>query len=336
MVAYLLYRRRQFIALLAGAAAAGPFAARAQQPGATPFRLGYLALIPGEDTTLMPALLERLHELGYREGANMVVDYRSAEGNPERLSRLAMELVRAKPDVLIAGFGTLAAQAAKAATTTIPVVFTTVGDPLGAGLVASLGRPGGNVTGLTDQARDVQGKRLQLLLDMLPGKTGDNIAVLLNPDTPFSRLGLEEAKTAAESLRVRLAVLEARTAAEVAGRFEDAVNASAGGLLVLEDPLIYSIRGKIAELAERHRLPAIYVYKDSARAGGLMSYGPDRPQIYRRAAEYVDKILKGAKPGELPIEQPIKFELVINLNTAKALGITISPAVLVQADEVIE
>jgi putative ABC transport system substrate-binding protein len=243
-----------------------------------------------------------------------------------------MELVRAKPDVLIAGFGTLAAQAAKAATTTIPVVFTTVGDPLGAGLVASLGRPGGNVTGLTDQARDVQGKRLQLLLDMIPGKAG-SIAVLLNPDTPFSRLSLEEAKTAAGSLRVRLAV---RTPDEVAGRFQDAVNASAGGLLVLEDPLIYSIRGKIAELAERHRLPAIYVYKDSARAGGLMSYGPDRPHIYRRAAEYVDKILKGAKPGDLPIEQPIKFELIVNRNAAKALGITISPAVLVQADEVIE
>jgi len=323
------------MALLGGAAAARPVAAWAQRPGATPFRIGYLALIPGEDTTLMQALLERLHELGYRQGANMVVDYLSAEGQPDRLGPLAMELVRAKPDVLIAGFGTLAAQAAKAATTTIPVVFTTVGDPLGAGLVASLGRPGGNVTGLTDQARDVQGKRLQLLVDMIPGKAG-SIAVLLNPDTPFSRLSLEEAKTAAGSLRVRLAVLEVRTPDEVAGRFQDAVNASAGGLLVLEDPLIYSIRGKIAELAERHRLPAIYVYKDSARAGGLMSYGPDRPHIYRRAAEYVDKILKGAKPGDLPIEQPIKFELIVNRNAAKALGITISPAVLVQADEVIE
>jgi ABC-type uncharacterized transport system substrate-binding protein len=239
----------------------------------------------------------------------MVVDYRSAEGHPERLGPLAMELVGAKPDALIAGYGTLAAQAAKAATTSLPVVF------MGAGLIASLGRPGGNVTGLTDQARDVQGKRLQLLLEMIPGKAA-NIAVLMNPDTPFSRLALEEAKTAAESLHVHLVVLEARTADEVAGRFADA--AAAGGLLVFEDPLIYSIRGKIAELAERHRLPAIYVYRDSAKAGGLMSYGPDRPHIYRRAAEYVDKILKGAKPADLAVEQPTKFEFVINLKAEGA------------------
>src|SRR5215468_7251507 len=240
-------KRRAFITLLGGAAAAWPLAARAQQQATRSYRISFLAVVPGEDGTLMKALLERLHELGYSEGTNMTFKYRSAEAHPERLAPLAMELLQDRPDVLVAGFGTLAAQAAKAATTTIPVVFATVGDPLGAGMIASLGRPGGNVTGLSDQARDVQGKRLQLLLDMLPGKTGDNIAVLLNPDTPFSRLGLEEAKTAAESLRVRLAVLEARTAAEVAGRFEDAVNASAGGLLVLEDPLIYSIRGKIAE-----------------------------------------------------------------------------------------
>jgi putative ABC transport system substrate-binding protein len=329
-------KRRDFITLLGGAAAtAWPLAGRAQQPGGKPFRIGYLALIPGEDKTLMKALLERLNELGYREGANMAFDYRSAEGNPERLAPLAAELVRAKPDVLIAGFGTLAAQAAKAATTTIPVVFTTVGDPLGAGLIASLGRPGGNVTGLTDQARDVQGKRLQLLLEMVQGKVA-TIAVLMNPDTPFSRLALEEAKTAAESLHVRLPVLEARTPDEVTGRFEDAIAAAAGGLLVLEEPLIYSIRGKVAELAERHRLPAIYVYKDSALAGGLMSYGPDRSQIYRRAAEYVDKILKGTKPADLAVEQPTKFEFVINQKAAKALGLAVPPTLLAIADEVIE
>jgi putative tryptophan/tyrosine transport system substrate-binding protein len=331
-------KRREFMTFIAGAATSAigwPLAVPAQQPGGKAFRIGYLALIPGEDRTLMRALLARLNELGYRQGVDLVVDYRSAEGHPERLRPLADELVEGRPDVLIAGFGTLAAQAAKTATTTIPVVFTTVGDPLGAGLIASLGRPGGNVTGLTDQARDLQGKRLQLLLGLLPDKSLP-IGVLTNPDTPFSRLALEEAKTAAESLHLRLVVLEARTADEVAARFEDAMAAAAGGLLVLEDPLIYSIREKVAELAERHQLPAIYVYRDSAMAGGLMSYGPDRPHIYRRAAEYVDKILKGAKPADLAVEQPTNFEFVINLKTAKALGLVIADNLLALADEVIE
>jgi putative ABC transport system substrate-binding protein len=240
--------RREFITLLGGAAAAWPIGARAQS-GAKSHRVSFLALVPGEDATLMKALLQRLHELGYSEERNLIFEYRSAEGRPERLGPLAMELVQAKPDVLVAGFGTLAAKAAKAATTTIPVVFTTVGDPLGAGIVASLGRPGGNVTGLTDQAKDVQGKRLQLLAELIPGK--NDIAVLLNPDTPFSRLALEEAKTAAEYGRIRLQVLEARTADQITERIEEAVKGGAAGLLILEDPLIYSIRGKIADLAAR-------------------------------------------------------------------------------------
>jgi putative tryptophan/tyrosine transport system substrate-binding protein len=298
------------------------------------YRVGFLALIPGEDRTLMAALLERLHELGYSERSNMSFKYRSAEGDPERLAPLARELLDDKPDVLIAGFGTLAARAAKAATTVVPVVFTTVGDPLGAGIVASLNRPGGNVTGLTDQARDVQGKRLQLLLELIPGKR--DVAVLMNPDTPFSRLGLEEAKAAAEQSRVRLDVLEARTPEQIAARIEAAAQTSAAALLVLEDPLIYSVRGKIAELAARARLPAMLVYRDSAEAGGLMSYGPDRRQIYRRAADYVDRILKGTKPADLPVEQPTRFEFVINLRTAKALGLTVPDKLLALADEVIE
>src|SRR5215510_926895 len=200
-------RRREFITLLA--AAAWPMAAYGQQGGRS-YRISFLALVPGEDATLMKALLERLHELGYSEGANLTFKYRSAEGRPERLTPLAVELVQDRPDVLVAGFGTLAAQAAKAATTTTPVVFTTVGDPLGAGIIASLARPGGNVTGLTDQAKDVQGKRLQLLQELIPGK--HEIAVLLNPDTPFSQLALEEAKTAAEYGHIHLAVFEVRTA----------------------------------------------------------------------------------------------------------------------------
>ena len=187
--------RREFVTLLGGMAAAWPLAVRAQS-GVKSHRVSFLALIPREDATLMKAFLERLLELGYSEGTNLIFEYRSAEGRPDRLGPLATELVQAKPDVLVAGFGTLAAKAAKAATTTIPIVFTTVGDPLGAGIIANLGRPGGNVTGLTDQAKDVQGKRLQLLLELLPGK--NDIAVLLNPDTPFSRLALEEAKTAAD------------------------------------------------------------------------------------------------------------------------------------------
>jgi len=276
-----------------------------------------------------------LYELGYREGANMVVDYLSAEGHPERLGPLAMELVRAKPDVLIAGFGTLAAQAAKAATTTIPVVFTTVGDPLGAGLLASLGRPAGNspaspirpgtfrVNGCNSIWIWFLAKPPALPCCSIPTHRSHDWAWRKqspppNPCVFVSRCSRRERPTRWRAVS------------------RDAVNARAGGLLVLEDPLIYSIRGKIAELAERYRLPAIYAYRDSARAGGLMSYRPDRPHIYRRAAEYVDKIRNGAKPGDLPIEQPTKLELVINLNTAKALGITISPAVLVQADEVIE
>jgi ABC-type uncharacterized transport system substrate-binding protein len=326
-----MIRRREFITLLGGVAVMWPAALYSQQGRS--YRISFLALVPGEDATLMKALLERLHELGYSEGTNLTFKYRSAEGRPERLAPLATELVQDGPDVLVAGFGTLAAQAAKAATTTIPIVFTTVGDPLGAGIIASLARPGGNVTGLTDQARDVQGKRLQLLRELIPGKR--DVAVLLNPDTPFSQLALEEARRAAEYGHVHLLVFEARTPEEVSASVGDAAR-SAAGLLVLEDPVIYSVRRNIAELSTRFRLPAIYVYKDSVEAGGLMSYGPDRRHIYRRAAEYVDKILKGTKPAELAVEQPTKFEFVINLQAAKAIGLDVPPTLLALADEVIE
>jgi putative ABC transport system substrate-binding protein len=325
-------RRREFITLLGGAAA-WPIAVRGEQSTKS-YRIAFLALIPGEDATLARSLLERLHELVYSEGANMSFVYRSAEGDPKRLALLASELVQENPDVLIAGFGTLAAEAAKAATKTIPVVFTTVGDPLGADIVASLSRPGGNVTGLTDQAKDVQGKRLQLLLEVMPDRR--EVAVLLNPDTPYSRLALEEAKVAAEYGHIRLQVLEARTADQIERSVEQAARGTAAALLVFEDPLIYSIRRRVADLAAQFRLPAMYVYKDSAEAGGLMAYGPDRGQIYRRAAEYVDKILKGTKPSDLAVEQPTRFTFVINLKAARAIGIEVPPALLALADEVIE
>ena len=324
--------RRAFLGTLAGGLLAAPLAAEAQQAGKS-YRVCFLALTPGEDTTSMKPLLDRLHELGYREGKNMAFEYRSAEGHPERLPQLAMELVRGRPDVLIAGFGTLAAQAAKAATITIPIVFTTVGDPVGAGLVGSLGRPGGNVTGLSGLT-EIGGKHLQLLQELSPHM--QVIAVLMNPETPFTRLALKEIKTAAEAHRIRLVVLEARTAEQVPREFQAAVTATAGGLLVLGDPLMYSLSREIVDLSAKFRLPAVYQSREWAETGGLMSYGADRRQLYRRAAEYVDKILKGAKPGDLPVEQPTKFELVINLKTARVLGLTIPPSLLQRADQVIE
>jgi len=324
--------RRCFLMTALARAMTAPLAAEAQSSGRP--RVGFLALVPGEDTSLMKALLERLHELGYTDGKTMTFEYRSADGRPERLTQLAMDLVRAKPDVLIAGFGTLTAQALKASTRTIPIVFTNLGDPVGAGLVASLARPGGNVTGLTDQARDLQGKRLQLLQDVISGKL--SIAVLMNPDTPFTALAVRDVRAAAEAAHIRIDVLEARTADEVSLKMLAAPKTGASGLLVLEDPLTFSARRQIADLAAKLRLPSLYGYKDFAEAGGLMSYGTDRQQIYRRAAEYVDKILKGAKPADLAVEQPSKFELVINLKTAKALGLTIPPSLLARADQVIE
>jgi putative tryptophan/tyrosine transport system substrate-binding protein len=303
------------------------------QPAGKIYRVSVLGLTPGEDTTSMKPLLERLHELGYREGRNMTFEYRSAEGRPERLPPLATELVRARPDVLIAGFGTLTAQAAKEATATIPIVFTLVGDPVGAGLVATLRRPGGNATGLSGLI-EIGGKQLQLLQEIIPGK--QMIAVLMNPDTPYTRLALKEINTAVEATRTRVQVLEVRTADQVPRQFEAAIAAGAGGLLVIADPLTYSLRRHISDLAAKFRLPAMYPGRDYAEEGGLMSYGVNRRQIYRRAAEYVDRILKGAKPADLPVEQPSRFEFSINLQTAQALGLTIPRSVLQQATEVIE
>jgi putative ABC transport system substrate-binding protein len=326
-------RRREFIMLLGGAAAAWPLAARGQPAGKV-YRISFLALLPGEDASLMKPLMERLRELGYSEGKNMIFEYRSAEGHAERLAQLAGEAVRANPDVLIAGFGTLSAKAAKAATATIPIVMTSVGDPIGAGLVASLSRPGANVTGLTSQASEIVGKRLQILKEFLPGD--QIVAVLMNPDTPFTALALQELRAAANPVRQRLEVFEARTADEIRAGVEAAVKAGAAGLFTLDDPLTLSLSRQIADLAANARLPTIFGSRDFAEAGGLMSYGVDRRQMNRRAAEFVDKILKGAKPADLPVEQPTKFELVINLKTAKALGLDMPANLLAQADEVIE
>jgi putative ABC transport system substrate-binding protein len=322
-------RRRDFILALGGSVMTCPFSAYGQP--AKSHRIGYLALIAGEDQAVV---MQRLRELGYREGENLTVEPRSAEGHPERLPALAVELARSGPDLLVAGFGTLTAKAAKAASTTIPIVFTSVGDPVGAGIVASLNRPGGNVTGVTSQASDVVGKRLQVLDELTPGKR--MIAVLMNPDTPFSELALQELKAAAATAHQPIEVFRVRTAEQVPTAIEAAAKVGAAGLITLEDPLLLSARRQIADAAARLRLPTVFGNRDFVAAGGLLSYGVDRRHLYRRAADYVDKIIKGAKPADLPVEQPTKFELVINLKVAKTLGLEVPSTLLALADEVVE
>ena len=324
-------RRRDLLGAVALAAAL--VLASGSTHARQPYRLGYLALLPGEDQTLMPLLVDRLHALGYRDGQELIVDYRSAEGHPERMPDLAAELVALRPDVLVAGFGTVAAKAAKAASGGIPVVFTTVGDPVGAGLVANLARPGGNITGLTDQAADIGGKRLELLRETVSGET--SFAVLLNPDTPYSALALKEIEKAAGAA-LTLRVIAARTPDEVVQGVSGIRNAEVAGLVVLGDPLTIGLGPRIADLAIQQRLPSIYQFRETVEAGGLMSYGPDRRHLYARAAEYVDKVLKGAKPADIPVEQPTKFELVINLKTAKILGLTLPQSLIQRADHVIQ
>jgi putative ABC transport system substrate-binding protein len=245
-----------------------------------------------------------------------------------------VELTLARPDVLIAGAGTLTALALKAATTAIPTVFTSVGDPVGAGVIPNIARPGGNITGLTGQSAEVSAKRLELLREVIPDSR--LIALLMNPATPFAILALKETRAAAESVYVRLEILELRTRDQLVGKFESAIKVGASGMIVSSDPLTYELRHQISDLAARFRLPTMYGHRDHPQVGGLMSYGANRRAMYRRAAEYADKILKGAKPADLPVEQPTKFELVINIKTAKALGLTIPPSLLARADQVIE
>ena len=325
-------RRRKFIGLLGGAAA-WPLAVRAQQTGNVR-RIAYLALAPAENIGPMKVLVDRLGELGWFEGQNLAIEYRSAEGDAKRLPGLAAQLVETKPDVLIGGGGTLAPQALKAATTTIPVVFAAVGDPVGAKLVASLGRPEGNVTGLSVQLSDLGGKWLELVRELVPLQ--HTVAVLMNPETPYTALALKEIEVAAEPVHAKLIVLRVTAGDQLPSQFQASRAAKAAAIVVLDDPLIANLRRQIAELAAEHRMPVISGSRQLPDAGGLISYGPDGRQIFQRAAEYVDKILKGAKPQDLPVQQPTKFELVINLKTAKVLGLTVPPSLLARADEVIE
>ena len=258
-------RRKLLIALGAGALAA-PFGSFAQQQGKV-WRVGYLALSSGEEVApTMVAFKERLRELGYIDGKNLLFEYRSAEDRQERLAELATELTRARPDVLIAGSGTLVPMALKKVTTTIPIVFTSVGDPVGAGVVASLARPGGNITGLSSLAAGIASKRLQLLQGFVPKSR--SVAVLMNPATPFAMLALTEIRAAAEMLRIRLEILELKTGDQVANRFEAAIKAGAAGMIVVEDPLTYTIRQQVIDLAARYKLPTIYGRRETVEAGG--------------------------------------------------------------------
>jgi putative ABC transport system substrate-binding protein len=328
-------KRRKFLELVGGAAAMAfwPLPTLAQQASKS-YRIGYLALLPSERTTLAKVFLKRLHELGYSEDKNMKFDYRSAEGRADRVPELAAELVRANPDVLVAGFGTVAAKAAMAATSRIPIVFTGVGDPVGAGLVASLSRPSANVTGMSAQAAELSAKRLQILNDLVPGKK--LFAVLGNPDTPYTALALQEIRTAAAAKEQPFNVFEARAADQLPMAIDAVIRSGAASLLVLEDPMLLGARQQFTALVAKARLPAIYTLREFADAGGLICYGADESAIVRRAAEYVDKILKGSVPADLPVEQPTKFALVINLKAAKGLGIEIPPSLLAIADDVLE
>jgi len=319
---------------LAGTLLAAPLAAEAQQAGKV-HRIGYLT---GGLSTDRPHLIEAfrqgLRELGWVEGQNIVIEYRYAEGRFDRLPDLAAELVRLKVDIIVA-VATPASAAAKNATGTIPIVGISLGDPVGTGLIASLARPGGNVTGVSYSVGvETIGKGLELLNEIVPNVR--QVAILSNPGNPLHAPAVRDVKVAARSLGVQLQLLEARGPTEFDGAFAAMAKERVGGLLVVADTMFNLHRARLVELAAKSRLPAAYGTRDAVEAGGLMSYGPSLPDLFRRGATYVDKILKGAKPADLPVEQPTKFELVINLKTAKALGLTIPPSLLGRADEVIE
>jgi putative tryptophan/tyrosine transport system substrate-binding protein len=323
--------RRAFIGTLAGSLLAAPLAAEAQLAGKVP-RIGVLA--PGRPP-LPPfdALRDGLRGLGYIEGQTIVLESRWDEDKPDRHPALAVDLVRLRVDVIIAGTTPMAV-AAKQATGTIPIVMAAVSDPVGTGLVASLPRPGGNVTGMSLLSAELSGKRIEILKEAIPGLS--RIAILWNPRNPISTRLLKDTQAAAQSLGVQFQVLEVRSPADLDGAFRAATNGGAQALATLQDSMFYVHRARIAELELKDRLPTMSGENLFASAGGLMNYGANIDDSWRRSAVYVDKILKGAKPADLPVEQVTKFELVINLKTAKALGLTIPPALLQRADQVIE
>ena len=324
-------KRREFIAALGGAAA-WPLVARAQQAGKLPI-IGFLgATTPSAQSQWTAAFVQRLRELGWIEGRTVAIEYRWAEGRSERAAEIAAEFVRLKVDVIVTS-GTSPVLAAKQATAVIPIVFAAAGDPVGTGLVASLARPGGNVTGLSLQAIDYVGKKLELLREVVPGLR--RLAIVVNVGSPIGVLELGEVQAMARTLGLEVITSEIRRAEDIAPAFE-ALKGRAEALYVVTDPLLTTNRARIHTLAMGARLPTMHDGREYVEGGGLMSYGPNRPDLFRRVADHVDEILRGAKPADIPVEQPTKFDLIINLTTAKALGLEVPPSLLARADEVIE
>ncbi len=310
------------------------FPVQAEQAKKVP-RIGVLGAQSGiQASDRLSGLQQGLHDLGYSEGKNITVEYRWANGINDRLSALALELVHLDVRAIVVAGGTPAIQAAKTATSTIPILFVGSADPVGFGLVDSLARPGGNVTGLTIGSPELYGKRLELLKETIP--KANQVAVLSDPANSSTRLSLKEIRGSAEALSVHIQALDVRAPEDLEGAFEMATRARARGLIVLQQPSITTQRKLVLDLATKKRLPAIYADTEWPDSGGFMSYGATFAHLYRRAAVYVDKILKGANPADLPVEQPTKFELVINLKTAKQIGVTIPPNVLARADKVIK
>jgi len=329
--------RRTFVGAVAGALLASPFTAEAQR-AAKIARIGYLnPNTASANPRLFEAFRQGLRDLGYVEGRNVQIEFRSAEAKPEQLHILAAELVALRVDVIVTGGGTLAALAARQATGTLPIVFNSVGDPVTSGLVESLARPGANVTGLSLLFPELARKCLEQLKQAVP--VVSRVAVLSQSDAVPERTEmdiLDGAEVAARALGVRLQVVRVKGPADLDRAFSNITSARADALVVLSSPMFSAERKRLVDFAARNRLPTMFSFREYVDAGGLMSYGPDLAEMSRRSATYVDRILKGAKPGDLPVEQPTKFELVINLRTAKQLGLTISQSVLARADEVIQ
>jgi len=326
--------RRTFVGTVACSLLASPLAAVAQPVGKV-YRIAHLSG-SGQvgSKPFIDAFRQGMRAAGYVEGKNFVLDERYAEGSVQRLPPLARELIESKPDVLLVST-TPGNLAAKAATSTIPIVMVLVADPVGAGIVTGLAKPGGNITGITNIVAELAGKRLEILKEMIP--SASRVAVLINPDSQNAPLQMRSAEAAARSLGIELGpVVAVRNANDLEAAFASAVRERSPAAIRMIDPLVFMLRKETAMLAAKYRLPVIYPSSEDAEAGGLVAYGTNVPEQYRHAATLVDKILRGAKPGDLPVEQPTKFDLVINLKAAKALGITIPQSLLVRADEVIQ
>jgi putative ABC transport system substrate-binding protein len=326
-----MMKRREFITLLGSAAAGWPLAARARQ-SAMPV-IGLMgAGSAAAQSHLTSAFLQRLRELGWTEGRELRIEYRWAEGRPQRFAEIAAEFVRLKVDLILT-HNTPPTLAAKQATSVIPIVFATAGDPVGTGIVASLARPGGNITGLSGQAADTAGKRVELLRELIPDLR--HLAILADVDSPFTTRDVDETQGAARTLGLEAIAFEIRRREDIAAAFK-ALQGRAQALYVSTGPLAFVNRTRINTFALAARLPTMHGVREPVEAGGLICYGPNWPFMWGRAADFVDKILRGAKPADIPVEQPTKFELVVNLSTAEALGITVPPTLLARADEVIE